>query len=234
MTNLITSASFMFCLCIASTSSASVVDGGFDNGLDEWVVETCAFQCDRTQTPFLDIVTDGANSYLGIGTSPSGIGIIQESATQSVDITEAHSILTFDAISFGTSNDPTSAGGDIFSDALSVVIQTSAFDFDFLFEITNSGSVIDPFSNPAISVSQTAPSDSFFDLGVRSDLSNFIGQTVTLGIFAFSAGDGTLLSGGFDNFELSGPDVPVVPLPGGLPLMLGGLLAFGLVRRAKT
>lgn len=52
---------------------------------------------------------------------------------------------------------------------------------------------------------------------------NFVGTTFGIGAIGFN-----------DNFRVSQLNVSAVPLPAGLPLLLAGLGAFGLVRRRKA
>lgn len=220
-------------LLSASAAQSAVVNGDFSQGTTGYALEACARICDRPVDPFLSIGTNGADPYLRVTTSTSLRGVIEASARQDVMITEDHQVLTFDAVQFAPQDDPGSSGTGPFFDALSVAIIDEFSAFHFIFEFEESGPLFNRFNNPLLDVKETAASDPFFSTGVRADLGAFLGQTVTLGVFAFTASDSRILTGGFDNFSLSAASVPAVPVPGSLPLMLGGLAVFGLSRRRK-
>ena len=204
------------------------------DGLNGYSLEACGFTCDWPTDPFLSIDSNNGNPYLAVTTSTSLLGVLQASAQTEVALTTDGTTLTFDAVQFPTVIDPGSSGASPFGDALSVVLIDALSDIFFLFDIDDSGFKSNPFGSPDFTVTQTPASDPFFDTGVEVDLASFAGQDLTLGIFAFSESDGVILSGGFDNFPLSGGPIAMVPLPAGLPLLLGGLGVLGRIRRRAT
>lgn len=225
------SSAFLFCSTMAH---GAIVNGDFDDDLNGYTLEACAFLCNRSPDPFFEIQSNGANSYLGVTTGTSLLGVTQASASMDIQITSNTNLLSFDAIQFSTQNDPGSSGtGNFFSDALSVVLIDEGSAFHFAFDIVSSGANFNPFSNANLSVTQTTASDAFFDTGVEVDLSAFDGQTLSLGIFAFSESDGDVLFGGFDNFALTGNPISAVPLPASLPLLIGAFGILGLTRRRQ-
>ena len=218
-------------MCCATSAGAVTFNGDFSNGLAGFDLDACGLSCGRPTDPFFDILTNGGNPYLGVTTSTSLLGVTQASASTDIQIGTGSNLLRFDAVQFPTRDDPGSRGGSPFYDALSVLVIDSASRFHFLFDIVAAGAVFNPFSNPAIGVTQTAPSDPFFDTGVAVDLRAFEGQTLSLGVYAFTESDGVMLYGGFDNFTLTSLGGSTVPLPASLPLLLGAVGLLGLARR---
>ncbi len=220
--------------CATSMAHGATLNGDFSDGLNGYSLEACGFDCDRPTDPFLSINLNDGNPYLGVTTSTSLLGVLQASAQTDIAVTADANTLSFDAVQFPTVDDPGSSGTSPFGDALSVVLIDAVSDIVFLFDIDASGFKFNPFGNPGFTVTQTTASDPFFDTGVEVDLASFEGQNLTLGIFAFSESDGVILSGGFDNFALSGSQIAPIPLPAGLPVLLAALGLLGLIRRRAT
>lgn len=218
-------------LCCATMAQGAPLNGDFSDGLNGYTLDACGFTCGRPTDPFFDILSNGGDPYLQVNTGTSLLGVTQASASTNIEITASANILSFDAVQFATRNDPGSSGTGPFFDALSILLIDELSNFHFVFDIVSAGAVFNPFSNPNLTVTQTAASDPFFDTGVAVDLSLFEGQTLSLGIYAFSESDSTILFGGFDNFALSAKQTLAVPVPASLPLLLGALGALGLVRR---
>ncbi|SFR15717.1 hypothetical protein [Poseidonocella sedimentorum] len=217
-------------LAIAAPARGAVVNGDFSAGLTGFTAEACAFVCTLDPANWISIADAGGNPYLEISTGSTLEGMTYAGVTTPITISATARTLSFDARLISDLTDPGSSGTSPFVDSLSVFLFDSALNYTWIFDIESSGATVDPFANPALSgASLAAPADPLFDWHAEVDLGGFMGQAVSLGIAAFSANDGRSLRGGFDNFTLTG-EPATVPLPAGLPLLLGALGLTGLLR----
>lgn len=223
-------------LMVCGTSTqAAVVSGDFSDGLNGYTLDVCGLTCGRPTDPFFDIQFNGLNAYLEVNTGTSLLGVTEASASMDIAITADTRFLSFDAIWLDSRTDPGSTGtGGFFEDALSTLLIDESSNYHFLFNILHDGFAFNPFANPNVDVSQTAASDPFFGPGVLSDLGAFEGQSLSLGIFAFSESDGMTLFGGFDNFTLSTEPISPVPVPPSLPLLAGAFALLGFARGRRN
>jgi len=215
----------------AGPTCAAVVNGDFQTG------SLSGFSTDQSgggaYSDFVNIQSDGGNSYAQLTTGSAALGLSLAALFQDIEITSASSYLTFDASLVSNVVDPFS-GVSAFQDNVTFYMFDALGQYVPIFGYLGSGGGgIDPFGGSptaAAIATLSTPGDSFFDTGVAVDLSDYVGQTVQLGLLASAYNDGRIVTAAFDNITLS-QQPAMVPLPASLPLFLMTFGAFSLLRR---
>lgn len=218
---------------LSTADAAIITNGDFEAGdISGFDVTACGFSttavddpvCGFTNVidadPFISVNQDGDNDYLELETAT---GILLGLVTQTIEITSSAFILSFDAALLAAGP---GLGSSTSPDTLSVGIRDENGAFQTIFRYRETGAEAGPFGPGAFASTLTTPSDAFFDVGVVADLSDYIGQLVTLQIGLFAEPDGRIVSYGLDNFTLAGTPPSEIPIPAPLALFATGLIAL--------
>lgn len=235
-------ASFAIYLASAGGARAAIINGDFNNGLTGWTISSVL-------TPGLAgaLVTAGSQAGNGYASLSSGgfgatnIAVLSLQQSFMVDATATELVADFglaDAFVDPTGVPATPpAGGDLLSLSVSGGGSGSRAAFRYDQIRRNPPDLVEPTESiggrAGIGTGLDLLSGPLFSYRVTADLSDFIGQTVTLSLDLLSLDDGQVTIYGFDNVALRA----AAPPPGGnvpLPPTLLLLAAAGLLMRQRS